>query len=159
MDEQWHQAWNWLIRQRKHYPANADIWDLRWRELNHSNERARLYELVQQQDYRLEPMQVIRRRDGQTVMIWRSADALVLKWVALHLQSLLPLHSCCAHIRGHGGCHGARTAVLDAVCKTVSPESKYRFLYCTDIRGYCSSSLIMTRYWIMFSITLIHQYC
>ncbi|EHG1308584.1 hypothetical protein PXH22_004018 [Salmonella enterica] len=55
----------------------------------------------------------------------------MLKWVALHLQALLPLHPACTHTKGNGGCASAIRRAESALESGI-----YHFLYRTDIRGF-----------------------
>lgn len=130
VDDAWREAWRWLGRQRKHPPHHADVWDLRWRIATGKQTLPDLYDSVRGGEYVLKPLQLVVRRDGTRVPV-RAADALVLKWVALRLQTELPLHPACTHTRGYGGCAGARKRAEAAL-----EHGAYRFLYRTDIRGY-----------------------
>jgi hypothetical protein len=121
-------AWTWLIERRKKFPANADIWQLRF-------QRQRLLPAIladlRSGSYRLSPMQIVTKADGSDIALWSAADAFVLKLMTLHLQEILPVHRSCTHVKGHGGHKGAvrqaqrwlRGGVYSFVCKT-------------DIRGY-----------------------
>ena len=78
----WQLAYQWLCQRRRHYPANADIWHLRF----HWPARATtLFARVMAGHYRLSPMQLL---GGHA--IWSAEDALVLKWVALRVAPRLP---------------------------------------------------------------------
>ncbi|EGT3611690.1 transposase [Morganella morganii] len=127
-DEFWYEAQRWLWRQRKHAPANADIWHLRF---HWQTENDRMWELVQAKEYQLRPMRVYRRADGQGIAQWGAADALVLKWCALHIDNKLPVHARCEHRKGNGGCVRSVQRVREAV-----ESGAYRFVFRTDIRGY-----------------------
>lgn len=65
-------------------------------------------------------------------MYWSAADALVLKYLALQLQRILPVHQDCHHAKGHGGVANSRLAVWRAM------QNSYQqgFVFRTDIRGY-----------------------
>ncbi|BEJ48001.1 hypothetical protein Ri1_06000 [Aeromonas dhakensis] len=84
-EEAWQQAWHWLCQRRRHHPANADIWHLRfhWPRL------------------------------GQYV-VWSAPDALVLKWVALMAGPQLPSHPRCEHGAGMGVA-ASRRRLADAI--------------------------------------------
>jgi hypothetical protein len=99
-DTAWLEALAWLRKTRKHQPHNADIWQL---QFNRDAFQSSIYDSVLRAEWRLAPMQVIRRQDSQSVAVWRAADALVLKWVALKIAALLPSHSVCHHLMGGGG--------------------------------------------------------
>ena len=74
-EQAWQLAYDWVCLRRRHYPANADIWHLRF---HWATQGPTLWALVQQGRYRLRPMQVL----GEHAQ-WGAADALVLKWLAL----------------------------------------------------------------------------
>ncbi len=125
------QAWRWLLQQRRHHPADADIWHLRFH-------RARLLpEIIERLGtgrYRLSPMQLITKKDGTSIPVWSAADALVLKILTLTLQQILPLHRTCTHIKGHGGHkHAVRQA------HNWLQGGAYSFVCKSDIAGYYAS--------------------
>ena len=118
----WLHAWHWLCQRRRHYPANADIWHLRfhWPRLG-----PLLWQQLQAGDYRLQPMQ----RWGHSV-VWSAQDALVLKWLALMAGPLLPWHPRCEHGAGMGVV-ASRRRLTEAIA-----SGRYQFVMRTDIRGY-----------------------
>ena len=122
------EAWEWLIRQRRHAPHNADIWDLRFHKDKYL---PALWLKVTQGKYRLSPARVHRRSlKGDAIVQWSAADALVMKWVALKIKNSLPVQDSCVHVAGH---HGGR----DSLSKITSALSEgTRFVWRTDIRGY-----------------------
>lgn len=91
-------AWDCLCRQRRHYPPNADIWDLRHRWP--ARRRAFLQQL-HAGTYRLSPMQRVGQHTPR--ILWSSEDALALKWLELNITPHLPVHTLCEHVKGHGG--------------------------------------------------------
>lgn len=123
----WQEAYRWLCCQRRQAPANGDVWHLRhhWRR-----DGAALRRQVEHGDYRLAPMQVIHRRDGDALVMWSAADAMVLKWVALRITQHLPLHPRCHHLKGFGCHHSLKTVAAGL------KEGRWRFVYRTDIQGY-----------------------
>lgn len=122
-DEYWHQAWEWLKMRRKAAPSDADIWHLRF---HHKTLLPELYSRVLTNHYQLSPMCVFNEKAQ-----WCSQDALVLKWVALQVDELLPKHGFCHHVKGHGGSCGS----VELVAKTLQ-AGRYHFALHTDIRGY-----------------------
>ncbi|HGA2976087.1 TPA: reverse transcriptase domain-containing protein [Klebsiella aerogenes] len=100
--EKMRQAWTWLCEQRQNAPADADVWHLRLQQMNNEAWLTELMQEVLRGDYRLSPMQLCGR-GGDRKAIWGAKDALVLKWVALSLSGILPLHGSCEHVKGHGG--------------------------------------------------------
>lgn len=141
------EAWQWLCEQRSTAPEDADIWHVRWQQF--AEGPAYLTQLVNsllRGEYRLSPL-LLCGKGEQRKAIWGAQDALVLKWVALSLQNVLPLHSSCEHTKGHGGgkqsiqrLHLLLTATENE--KKMPPEGLspfsrgYRWVCRTDIRGY-----------------------
>lgn len=72
-DPLWDEAFEWLCRQRRHAPHNADIWELRW---SWNTECKMLYKAVTDEHYRLSPMLIARCKTSHSA-IWSSRDALV----------------------------------------------------------------------------------
>ncbi len=122
----WQQACHWLCHSRRRHPANADIWHLRW---HWPTEEKSLFQRVMDGRYRLSPM-LITGRGQDARAIWSASDALVLKWVALRVQDILPQHPACMHLTD-GGVMKSVGKVADALAC-----GEYRFVHCTDIRGY-----------------------
>jgi RNA-directed DNA polymerase len=100
-----HRSWSrychlWLCKQLANCPANADIWHLcfHWHTI-----RGELLQTLNKQDYTLLPLSVITKADGESIHLWSSQDALVLKMLAMTLPDALALSPLCTHIKGHGG--------------------------------------------------------
>ena len=93
-------AYEWLCKQRRHFPANADIWYLRY---HWHTERARILSALATRTYYFSPMQRITIADGSIVHLWSSSDSLVLKALTLAITPVLPVSRRCTHCRGHGG--------------------------------------------------------
>lgn len=121
-------AYQWLIQQRRHYPDNADIWDLRFRW---PQVRACILSAVNDRSYALSPLQIVKKASGECVALWASSDALVLKMLTSILETQLPVHPLCEHIRGHGG---GRQSVLRV--DSHLREQRASFVFRTDIKGY-----------------------
>lgn len=119
-------AYRWLCQQRQHYPANADVWDLRF----HWNvERPILIRELRTGHFQLGPMQVLTQPDGEVLHLWRSRDALVLKALTLTIQPRLRVSSRCVHVKGHGG--------LKAAVREVQQRLPgYHYVLRTDVKGY-----------------------
>ena len=96
-------AYSWLCKRRRDFPANADVWSFRhaWVE-----EKAALRSDLLGERYRFAPLSRVTKKDGETVHIWSSRDALVLKALSMVLGEVLPVSSRCVHVRGHGGAKG-----------------------------------------------------
>ncbi|WP_253893519.1 reverse transcriptase domain-containing protein [Serratia marcescens] len=63
--------------------------------------------------------------------MWRSCDALVLKWLALQVKNRLPNHPLCEHGPGHRGGRSSLRRVQEALL-----GREFEFVFRTDIRGY-----------------------
>ncbi|MFT4939907.1 MAG: hypothetical protein ACI88A_002956 [Paraglaciecola sp.] len=62
-------AYAWLCKQWVNFPANADIWHLRfhWHTL-----RAELLQALNQQDYTFMPLSMVTNSNGTTLHLWSS---------------------------------------------------------------------------------------
>ncbi len=121
-------AYQWLIQQRRHYPDNADIWDLRF---HWARERGRILASVNSGHYVFSPLQVVKKASGDTVALWSSRDALVIKMLTGILEKQLPVHRLCEHVKGHGGGRQSTAGVDRHLRAHRSP-----FVFRTDIKGY-----------------------
>ncbi|WP_432464642.1 reverse transcriptase domain-containing protein [Agarivorans sp. QJM3NY_33] len=121
-------AWHWLCESRKNFPANADIWHLRFHRQRLLPE---ILAWLDEGQYRFSPMQIVTRANGEPLALWSAADAFVLKLLTLHLQSILPVHPSCTHVKGHGGHKFALRQT-----HRWSRGGAYTFVGKTDIRGY-----------------------
>jgi RNA-directed DNA polymerase len=122
-------AYSWLCKQRRNFPANADIWHLRfhWHTIH-----SELLQTLHKQDYTFLPLSVVTKADGETLHLWSSQDALVLKMLAMALPEALALSPLCTHIKGHGGLKATVSALHAAL-----PD--YRYVMKTDVKGYYES--------------------
>ena len=128
-DEQWDTAYHWLCKQRHHYPANSDIWHLRF---HWQNEKPKLIKDLCSGCYQFAPLQRIIKKNGQIIHLWSSRDALVLKLLTLHLASVLPVSELCTHVKHHGG--------LKATVNQVDAQrAKYQYVIRTDVKAYYAS--------------------
>ncbi|HII2087080.1 TPA: hypothetical protein ACYZZF_004492 [Escherichia coli] len=98
-------ATDWVFRQRRRAPHNADIWHLRFHQ---EKDLERIWRQVDNGEYRLLPPQLIRTGKQDDIVLWSAADAMVMKWVALEIKDLLPLQNRCVHTAGHRGGGGTR---------------------------------------------------
>lgn len=139
-DADWSRAYQWVCRQRQKSPANADIWHLRWRW---PDEGQLLYEQVKSGRYRLPPM-MLYGKGKDRVAVWSASDAMVLKWVALRIRTLLPQPEKCMHLPGKG----ARLS-LRQVSEALA-AGNVNFVHRTDIRGYYAhirKAQVMNQVW------------
>lgn len=70
-------------------------------------------------------------RQGRHWAQWSAHDALVLTWVAMQVEEVLPKNTHCHHLAGHGGVSGSTTYVSSTWC-----SGEWSYVYRTDIRGY-----------------------
>lgn len=129
------QAWQWLCEQRAAAPEGAEVWDLRFRQDNDAAWLRELTSRVLRGGYRLSPMQLYGTGPDRRA-VWGAQDALVLKWVALSLQPLLPLHPACEHVKGHGGGKPSVTTLSALLMQKKTDGRAYPWVCRTDIRGY-----------------------
>jgi RNA-directed DNA polymerase len=94
------EAYQWVCKQRRNHPDNADIWHLRF---HWHTERPRILNALHQGDYFFSPLQAITKADGTHIHLWCSADALVLKARTLAITPVLPISKRCTHVKGNGG--------------------------------------------------------
>jgi RNA-directed DNA polymerase len=118
-----------LCKQRRSFPANADIWHLRfhWNTI-----RGELLQTLNKQVYTFLPLSVVTKADGETLHLWSSQDASVLKMLAMALPDALALSSLYTHIKGHGE---LKVTVSDL--HAALPD--YRYVMKTDVKGYYES--------------------
>ena len=97
---------------------------------------------------------------GRSWVQWCAQDALVLKWVTLQITDLLPVHTHCTHLKGHGGGKQSVAAIWQQL-----QSRQYHFIYRTDIRGYYQhiqkpQVLTLVQQWVNcpILIDLITQY-
>ncbi len=93
-------AYAWLCHQRRNWPADSDIWDLRfhWDTVKETIQRD-----LTQECFCFEPMSRITKANGEVVHVWSSRDALILKALSAVLANHLPVSMHCTHVKGHGG--------------------------------------------------------
>ena len=93
--------------------------------------RERILSAVNAGSYVLSPLQIVRKASGESVALWSSSDALVLKMLTGVLETQLPVHPLCEHVRGNGG---GRQSVLRTDHHL--REQRAPFVFRTDIRDY-----------------------
>ena len=122
-------AFDWLCRQRRNYPAYADVWHLRF---HWSREKIHLLERLGKRRYQLSPLQRVQKINGKVIHLCSAQDALVLKALSLMLAEVLPISLACTHINRHSGLNSTVQNVYDQL-------TGYRFVLRTDVKGYYES--------------------
>lgn len=121
-------AFRALYTSRRRWPADSDIWHLRF---HWTSERPRLLSLLNAGQFRFSAMRVISRADGSRLAVWDACDALVIRCLCLLLTPVLPVSRLCEHVRGHGGGKASVRKVRDRLL-----SGRYPYVCRTDIRGY-----------------------
>lgn len=127
--EQWNTAYSWLCKQRCNYPANSDIWHLRF---NWKTVKPALEKQLRDGRYQFDPLQSIAKQDGQIIHLWSSRDALVLKLITLLLSTLLPISKLCTHVKSHGG-------LKETVNQVNMQRDSYMYVIRTDVKAFYES--------------------
>ena len=81
-----HEAYLWLCKYRKKHPPGSDIWNFRhsWKV-----QAEAIMKVFRRGTCRLGLQQKVTLRDGETVALWSSADALVIKVLTRIIQARL----------------------------------------------------------------------
>jgi len=100
-DEAIEQAFLWVCLKRKEHSHNNDVWNLR---RNWQTVKPDLQKQLLDGTYQFSPQQEIRFKN-ETIELWASLDALVLKAVTLVLTQHLKPHisNQCVHVKGNSG--------------------------------------------------------
>ena len=145
-------AYAWLIKQRKHYPAHADIWFFRrdWVSI-----RADLLYQICTGEYIFSALKRIYKSDGTVINVWSSQDAFVIKLLSFLLADELNLSTSCTHVKGHGG-------LKHAVSQANDELKNYHFVCKTDVKGYyenINQSLLIDQIHTQISNKICRRYC
>jgi RNA-directed DNA polymerase len=65
-------AFSWLCKQRKDFPANADIWHLRF---HWPCEKQRLLQATHDNAFYFNPLQPITKANGEVIHLWSTIDS------------------------------------------------------------------------------------
>ena len=126
-DEVIEQAFLWICLKRKEHSHNNDVWNLRrhWQTV-----KPDLQKQLLDGTYRFSTQQEIRL-DTETIELWASLDALVLKAVTLVLTRHLKPHisNQCVHVKGNGG-------GKEAVRQITRHLKENSFVFRSDVKGY-----------------------
>jgi RNA-directed DNA polymerase len=124
-------AYQWLCRSRKNHPPSSDIWNFR---LCWNKQADKIMNLFWKGHYRFDVQEKLTLSCGETIAVWCSCDALILKVLTRIIQDNLKtfLSKSCYHLKGHGGPKGAIRDVM-------KHSPKYKFFCKTDVKSYYDS--------------------
>lgn len=123
------EAYSWLCQQRKHFPVNSDVWDVRfhWQVV-----KAKLIAELTSNTFNFKPLQKVSKSTGEVIHVWTSIDSLVLKLLSIVLSRYLPSSTLCTYLKGHGGSKHTVTEIQGQV-------SSNTFVFRTDVKSYYES--------------------
>ncbi|WP_252731867.1 hypothetical protein [Paraglaciecola arctica] len=123
------EAYLWLCKQRKHFPVNSDVWDVRF----HWNKvKPQLIDELLSNQFYFRPLQKVTKSTGEIIHLWTSIDSVVLKLLSLVLQRYLPCSKLCTHLKGHGGSKHTVTEIQ----RNFGGNT---FVFRTDVKSYYES--------------------
>jgi RNA-directed DNA polymerase len=102
---------------------------LRFSWTDHKEE---LLQTINRGDYLFSPVKKITKANGNTIHLWCSQDALVMKLLAEVLTELLNLSKLCTHVKGHGG-------LKHSVVQVQSQLAHYQYVCKTDVKSFYES--------------------
>jgi RNA-directed DNA polymerase len=146
------EAFHWLCQARKKHPPSSDIWEFRSSWKHQANE---VIEKFQRGKYQLGIQKNVTLTCGETIALWSSCDALIIKVLTAIVQKQLSpfLSKNCYHIKGNGGLKGA-------VRDVVKHLPKYKFFCKTDVKSYYASIdhyvLMMKLYDYIFDTNILN---
>ncbi len=128
------QAYDWLCRRRKDYHYNNDVWHLRF---HWPREKEKLIQDLKAGTYSFDCVEKIWSPD-HTTFLWHAQDALVLKAIAIYLESeLKPVLS--DRIFHLAGTKEERKGSKAAVREVLEALPEYKFVFRTDVAAYYAS--------------------
>jgi len=123
------EAYQWLCQQRKNFPVNSDVWDVRF---HWSAVKTTLMDELSTNTFHFEPLQKITTSNGEVLHVWTSVDSLVLKLLSIVLSRHLPSSTLCTHVKGHGDSKHTVTEIQNKI-----PSNTVVFR--TDVKSYYES--------------------
>ncbi|UUO22030.1 hypothetical protein FGD67_01565 [Colwellia sp. M166] len=131
------ESFSWLCKQRKHFPDNSDVWDVRfhWNKI-----KSQLIDELISNTFNFQPLQKITKSSGEVIHLWTSIDSLVLKQLSLVLQYHLPSSKLCTHLKGHGGSKHTVTEIQRNLKDDLEGlVNNNTFVFRTDVKSYYES--------------------
>jgi len=124
-------AYKWLSKSRKNHPPDSDISNLKrkWQSLAEA-----IMESFKFGTYQFDAQAKITLSCGETIVLWSSRDALIIKVLTGIIQEKLKpfLLKTCYHLKVHGGLKGAVRDVMKQL-------PKHGFFCKTDVHLYYDS--------------------
>ncbi len=124
-------AYYWLCKSRKKHPPDSDIWNLKrtW-----DSQAEAIMESFRSGTYKFDVQTKLILSCGETIALWSSQDALIIKVLTGIIQEKLKpfLLKTCYHLKGNGGLKGAVRDVMKQL-------PKYKFFCKTDVYSYYDS--------------------
>ena len=151
------QAYSWLCDHRRTCGHNNSVWDVRW---DWSKLKTQIQAQLRNGTYLLSPLKSYFI-DGTSVSSWTALDSLVLKALALTLQSLFSIdeYHYCTHLKNAGGIHVAVNQVSEH-------QSQYQYILKSDAYHYYESidhgillTLLAKQLSCPVLLNLVMQYC
>ncbi len=104
-------AYQWLCKSRKNHPPDSDIWSLQW---TWNSQSEVVVESFSTGNYHFDVQTKLTLSCGETIALWSSQDALIIKVLTAIIQEKLKpfLSKTCYHLKGHGGLKGAVRDVI-----------------------------------------------
>jgi hypothetical protein len=123
------ESFSWLCKQRKHFPANSDVWDVRfhWNKI-----KPQLIDELISNTFNFQPLQKVTKSSVEVIHLWTSIDSVVLKLLSLVLQRYLPSSKLCTHLKWHGGSKQTVTSIQSKITNNT-------FVFRTDVKSYYES--------------------
>ena len=125
-------AFAWLCDRREEYADSSDVWNVRrrWTVL-----MPWLQAELLAGRYRLSPVRRFHS-NGETIELWASLDALVLKALAIVLRNRVDFAPTCFHLPGEDGEKRGSKAAVRALCDNLADNP---FVFRTDVKSYYAS--------------------
>ena len=123
------ESFSWLCKQRKHFPDNSDVWDVRfhWNKI-----KPQLIDELVSNTFNFQPLQKVTKSSGEVIHLWTSIDSVVLKLLSQVLSRYLPSSKLCTHLKGHRGSKHTVTEIQRNLEGNM-------FVFRTDVKSYYES--------------------